>query len=97
MDYESSGVSLARGDAASTDALKQLSRTFNQHSVVLKGLVALRADFGVMEEPILVLATDGVGTKLKYAFASGQHSTVGVDLVAMCVNDLARNGITPFV
>ncbi|MCH7541843.1 phosphoribosylformylglycinamidine cyclo-ligase, partial [Patescibacteria group bacterium] len=48
-----------------------------------------------MEEPLLALSTDGVGTKLKYAFACGRHTTVGIDLVAMCVNDLARNNITP--
>ena len=93
--YESSGVSIARGDAASADAFAQLQRTFNVYSQLIKGLVLLKADFSGMEDPFLAFAPDGVGTKLKYAFASGQHKTVGIDLVAMCVNDLARNNITP--
>lgn len=93
--YKAAGVSTARGDAASEDAFKQLSRTFNKDVVVLDGLVALRADFSQMREPLLAFASDGVGTKLKYAFASGQHNSVGIDLVAMCVNDLARNNIRP--
>ena len=93
--YEESGVSIARGDAASADAFAQLARTFNDQSQLVKGMVALSTDFPHMEHPMLALATDGVGTKLKYAFTSGQHKTVGIDLVAMCVNDLARNNITP--
>lgn len=95
LTYEESGVSIARGDAASVDAFRQLSRTFNPYSQLVRGIVGINADFGGMEEPLLALASDGVGTKLKYAFASGKHSTVGIDLVAMCVNDLARNNITP--
>ncbi len=93
--YEESGVSIARGDAASADAFSQLAKTFNEHTHLVKGLVAFSADFGGMEEPMFAVASDGVGTKLKYAFVSGQHKTVGVDLVAMCVNDLVRNGIHP--
>src|SRR4051812_19819998 len=50
---------------------------------------------GDIEEPVLVSGTDGVGTKLKVAFATGVHGTIGFDLVGMCVNDVVTTGARP--
>src|SRR3989440_6805626 len=54
-----------------------------------------RADFGAMRDPVLVASIDGVGTKLKIAFAINKHDTVGADMVNHCVNDIAVVGARP--
>ena len=93
--YESSGVSIVRGDLASATAFELLKATFNNATDLVDGLVLLDIDLSHYKAPRVGIAVDGVGTKLKYAFVSGQNKKVGVDLVAMCVNDLVRNNLTP--
>lgn len=96
LSYQSSGVNIKLGDKASKDAFYQLQKTFNSSSQVQDGIVALKTDFTKFKKPLLALSCDGVGTKLKYALALGKHDTIGIDLVAMSVNDLVRNNIHPY-
>src|SRR5690606_24340818 len=74
-----------------------VKRTFRPE--VLTDLGGFGALFGLnkdkYEEPVLVSGTDGVGTKLKIAFAMDKHDTIGVDAVAMCVNDIVVQGAEP--
>jgi len=95
--YKNAGVNLNAG-AALVEAIKPLAR-----STARRGAGAELGGFGAMfdpaaagfHDPILVSATDGVGTKLKIATATGRHDTIGIDLVAMCVNDLVVQGAEP--
>ena len=97
VTYADSGVDIARGDRAK-DRIKFLAqKTFNRN--VLGGIggfgALFRLDLQRFKNPILVSSADGVGTKLKIAFALGLHHTVGADLVNHCVNDIAVQGATP--
>jgi phosphoribosylformylglycinamidine cyclo-ligase len=97
MTYRSAGVDIDAGNAL-VEAIKPLAR-----STARRGADAALGGFGGLfdlraagfEDPLLVAATDGVGTKLKLAFNTGIHDTVGIDLVAMCVNDLVVQGAEP--
>jgi len=97
LDYKGAGVDIDAG-AALVEAIKPLAGATARTGVV-EGLGGFGALFDPRaagyEDPILVAATDGVGTKLKIAGAVGRHDTVGVDLVAMCVNDLVVQGAEP--
>lgn len=97
LTYADAGVSLEEGYKA-VDLMKQhVQRTFNQN--VLTGLGSFGALFKLdmtdLKEPVLVAGTDGVGTKLKIAFLTDKHDTVGIDAVAMCVNDVLCQGAQP--
>ena len=97
LTYSAAGVDITKGNEA-VEMIKPLVKSTFRSEVVTDlggfgGLFAL--DKNKYEEPILISGTDGVGTKLKVAFEMGCHNTVGVDVVAMCVNDILVNGAEP--
>jgi phosphoribosylformylglycinamidine cyclo-ligase len=97
VTYRDAGVDIDAANEAKA-RIKALARgTFTDRVLTeIGGFGALfRADFGPMREPVLVSSVDGVGTKLKVAFLTGIHNTVGYDLVAHCVNDILVQGARP--
>lgn len=98
MDYKSSGVDIEAG-YKSVGLMKQYVKT-TMRPEVLGGLGGFSGAFSLekikdMEKPTLVSGTDGVGTKIKLAFLMDKHDTIGIDCVAMCVNDIACAGGEP--
>ncbi len=97
MDYKSAGVDVEAGYEAVRLMRNDVKRTFRPEVLTdiggFGGLFALGKD--KYEEPVLVSGTDGVGTKLKIAFLMDKHDTVGIDAVAMCVNDIICGGAEP--
>lgn len=97
LSYRGAGVDIDAGEAL-VEAIKPLARA-TARSGTLGGLGGFGALFDLkaagFADPVLVATTDGVGTKLKLAIATGIHDTVGIDLVAMCVNDLIVQGAEP--
>lgn len=95
--YKAAGVDVVAGYRAVELMKSSVARTMN--SSVLSGLGGfgglLELDTKNMECPVLVSGTDGVGTKLKIAFLLDKHDTVGIDCVAMCVNDIICSGARP--
>ncbi len=96
ITYKDAGVDIEAGDHL-VDRIKPLAARTMIPEVLggvggFAGLCGLPAD---IEDPVLVSGTDGVGTKLKLAFALDRHDTVGIDLVAMCVNDVVTVGARP--
>jgi phosphoribosylformylglycinamidine cyclo-ligase len=95
--YKDSGVDIHAGDALVERIRPMAART--QRPEVLSGVGGFGGLFalppGRFKEPVLVAGTDGVGTKLKVAFSAGRHSTIGIDLVAMSVNDVLTSGAEP--
>ncbi len=97
MDYRKAGVDIDAGEEA-VERIKDLARSTFRPEVLqgLGGFSGLFApDFKKLKEPVLVSGCDGVGTKLSVAFAAGKHDTVGIDCVAMCVNDVLVQGAEP--
>lgn len=95
--YRSAGVDLEAADEAVSRFKPLAQRTLRPE--VLGGLGGFgglfQLDLARFPDPVLVSGTDGVGTKLKLAFELNQHSTIGIDLVAMCVNDILVQGAEP--
>ncbi len=105
MDYRSAGVDLDVYEQTMSRLPPLLRRTFTPRVLEWKdgfaGLFRLNDQIGLLSrtyrDPVLVASTDGVGTKLKLAFATGRHATVGIDLVAMSVNDCLCAGAEPLL
>ena len=96
MDYRDAGVDVEAGRAFVDQIRNLVHSTFRKE--VLGGLGGFGGCFQLptgYKEPVLVSGTDGVGTKLKIAHILNRHDTVGIDLVAMCVNDVLTSGAEP--
>ncbi len=95
--YREAGVDVEAGYEAVKLMKNHVKRTFRPEVMTelggFGGLFSL--DKSKYEQPVLVSGTDGVGTKLKIAFLTGKHDTVGIDCVAMCVNDIVCSGAEP--
>lgn len=98
MDYKKAGVDIEAGYKSVELMKKHIQQTMREE--VLGGIGGFSGAFSLekfknMEKPTLVSGTDGVGTKLKLAFLLDRHDTIGIDCVAMCVNDIACAGGEP--
>lgn len=97
LTYKDAGVDTKEGERAVSLMKEHVKKTFNEN--VLTGLGSFGSLFSLdvagMKQPVLVSGTDGVGTKLKIAFMMDKHDTVGIDCVAMCVNDVLCQGAKP--
>ena len=95
--YKAAGVDITAGYRAVELMKKSIARTKNEGSVDdIGGFGGMFIPpIGGMKEPVLVSGTDGVGTKIKIAFMMDKHDTVGIDCVAMCVNDIICSGAKP--
>lgn len=95
--YKNAGVDVEKGYESVERMKKHIAKT--ARSEVLGGIGSFAGLFELTsfsyKEPVLVSGTDGVGTKLKLAFELNKHDTVGIDLVAMCVNDIVAQGAQP--
>lgn len=98
ITYKDAGVDVHRGYEAVAQMKKYVQSTFTEGVLTdigsFGGSFSL-AGFAGMKEPVLVSGTDGVGTKLKLAFIMDKHDTIGIDCVAMCVNDILCAGAVP--
>jgi phosphoribosylformylglycinamidine cyclo-ligase len=96
ISYREAGVDIDAGDEL-VERIKPFAKMTRIPEVLadVGGFAGLCAVPGGIDEPVLVSGTDGVGTKLKVAFLTGVHDTIGFDLVGMCVNDVVTTGARP--
>jgi phosphoribosylformylglycinamidine cyclo-ligase len=97
LTYADAGVDIDKADKL-VETIKKIAKKTRRPGVMgdiggFGGLFSLNTDN--VDRPVLVSSTDGVGTKLKIAYMTGRHDTVGIDLVAMCVNDIVVQGAKP--
>lgn len=90
LTYKSSGVDIEKGD----NFVESIKKITKNNSIGMFGNIFEIGSSG-MKNPVLVSGTDGVGTKLKLAYKMNKHDTIGIDLVAMCVNDILCHGAKP--
>ena len=97
LTYKKTGVDITEGEKFVRLISPMAKKTFRPEVMTELGLFSalFKLDTTRYKEPILVSSTDGVGTKLKIAFMMDRHDTVGIDLVAMCVNDILTAGAEP--
>ena len=96
LTYKDAGVDIKKADESLNSLKQKIQNTFNPHVLnPIGGFAALTEIPKDYKNPVLVSSTDGVGTKLKIAFHSGKHNTVGIDLVAMSANDILTMGAKP--
>lgn len=97
LTYADAGVDVDKANRL-VDSIKEIAKQTKRPGVIgsIGGFGGLFSpNLSDMEKPVLVSSTDGVGTKLKIAFMMDRHDTIGIDLVAMCVNDIAVQGAEP--
>jgi phosphoribosylformylglycinamidine cyclo-ligase len=97
LTYKKAGVDISEGERFVTLISPMVKKTFRPEVLTEIGSFSalFKLDMKKYKEPVLVSGTDGVGTKLKIAFMMDKHNTVGIDLVAMCVNDILTSGAEP--
>ena len=95
VSYKDAGVDKEAGYEHVRRLKKMVDSTQNEQVLGSLGSFAALYELGNYRNPVLVSGTDGVGTKLKIAFALEKYDTVGIDLVAMCVNDVLCHGARP--
>lgn len=95
--YKDSGVDIRKADGLIEKLKGRIQKTFHPHVLSsIGGFAALTEIPATYKNPVLVSSTDGVGTKLRVAFMTGRHDTIGIDLVAMSANDVLTMGAKPF-